>query len=290
MADSAPKETRRMRRAVPGILLTASLICLILSTRSLAGVPQRIGISVFGFFQQGFAAVGSFVSDSLASIAELRRMRADYQELAAKLERYTNLERGLADLQAENRRLKEQLGFSELLSYERISARIIAKDPANLYPTIMINKGIEDGIRKDMPVVAFQGGMEGLVGRILAVGHGTSIVIPVYDSSSFVAARLDKARHEGLVGGSGSTDEPLVMKFVKKSAKDTVQYGDLVVTSGFESIYPPDIAIGRVQKVRDLEYQTSLELYLEPVLDFSRLEYVFVLRSAPNQRTEEASP
>jgi len=289
VADSPSKETRRTRRAVPGILLVVSLMCLIISTRSLAGVPERVGITVFGFFEKGFAAVGSFVSDTLASIAELRRLRADYQELAGKLERYTNIERGLADLQAENRRLKEQLGFSDQLSYERISARIVAKDPASLYPTILINKGIEDGIRKDMPVVAFQDGIEGLVGRILEVGHGTSIVIPIYDGSSFVAARLDKARHEGLVGGSGSTDEPLVMRFVKKSAKDEVQYGDLVVTSGFESIYPPDIAIGRVQKIRDLEYQTSIEMDLDPILDFSRLEYVFVIRSVPNARTEEAS-
>ncbi|HTX74388.1 MAG TPA: rod shape-determining protein MreC, partial [Rectinemataceae bacterium] len=195
---------------------------------------------------------------------------------------------GLTDLQAENRRLKDQLGFSEQIGYERISARIVAKDPANLYPTILINKGVDDGVRKDMPVVAFEDGIEGLVGRILEVGHGTSVVIPIYDQSSYVAARLDKARHEGLVGGSGSPDEPLVMRFVKKRAKDEVQFGDLVVTSGFESIYPPDVAIGRVKKVRDLDYQTSVEIDLDPVLDFSRLEYVFVVRAVHNAPTEEA--
>jgi rod shape-determining protein MreC len=267
-----------------------SLICLIVSTRSLAGVPERIGITVFGFFQQGFSAVGNFVSDTVASIAELRRLRADYQDVANKLEHYTNMERGMADLQAENRRLKEQLGVVDKIGYERISARIVAKDPANLYPTILIDKGIDDGIRKDMPVVAFQDGIEGLVGHILEVGHGTSVVVPIYDQSSFVAARLDRTRHEGLVGGSGSADEALVMRFVKKSAKDEVQYGDIVVTSGYESLYPPDIAIGRVQKIRDLEYQTSIELDLDPVLDFSRLEYVFVIRAVPSAPTEEAAP
>ena len=267
-----------------------SLVCLIVSTQSLAGVPQRIGITVFGFFQRGFSAVGSFVSDTVASIAELRRLRADYRDVADKLEHYTNLERGLADLQAENMRLKEQLGVVDKIGYERISARIVAKDPANLYPTILIDKGFDDGIRKDMPVVAFQDGIEGLVGHILEVGHGTSVVVPIYDQSSFVAARLDRTRHEGLVGGAGSADEALVMRFVKKSAKDEVQYGDIVVTSGYESMYPPDIAIGRVQKIRDLEYQTSIELDLDPVLDFSRLEYVFVIRAIPNAPTEEASP
>lgn len=290
MSDSSPKENRRARRAVPGALIGVSLICLIVSTRSLVGVPERFGITVFGFFQTGFSAVGNFVSDTVASIAELHRLRADYQDVATKLEQYTNMERGLADLQAENRRLKEQLGLVDKIGYERISARIVAKDPANLYPTILIDKGIEDGIRKDMPVVAFQDGVEGLVGRVLDVGHGTSVVVPVYDQSFYVAARLDRARYEGLVGGSGSADEALVMRYVKKSAKDEIQYGDLVVTSGYDSIYPPDIAIGRVRKIRDIEYQTSIELDLDPVLDFSRLEYVFVIRAVPIAQTGEATP
>jgi rod shape-determining protein MreC len=263
-----------------------------LSTRSLEGVPERLGVTIAGFFQRSFSAVSLFVSDTIDSIAELRRLRADYLEIAAKLERYTRLERGMAELSEENARLKEQLGFSEHLNYSKVTARIVAKDPENLYSTITIDKGIESGVRKNMPVIAVQDGMEGLVGRVVDVGHGSSLVMPLYDSTSFVAARLSKARHEGLVGGSGSVDEPLVMRFVKKRAKDDVQFGDLVVTSGFESIYPPEISVGRVRKIRVLDYQTSVEIDLDPVLDFSRLEYVFVVMSQANpegQRTPAAA-
>jgi rod shape-determining protein MreC len=135
-------------------------------------------------------------------------------------------------------------------------------------------------------VVAFQDGIEGLVGRVVDVGHGSSIVVPLYDSTSFVAARLAKARHEGLISGNGSANEPLVMRYVKKRAKEEVQFGDLVVTTGFESVYPPDIAIGRVNRVRVLEYQSSIEIDLDPILDFSRLEYVFVIK--PIQTSETA--
>jgi hypothetical protein len=68
------------------------------------------------------------------------------------------------------------------------------------------------------------------------------------------------------------------MKYVKKRAKDEAQFGDLVVTSGYESIYPPDVAIGRIKKFKTLDYETSLEVDIEPVLDFARLEYVFVIK------------
>lgn len=281
----------RLRRAVPVVLLAASLVVLTVSTRSLAGLPERVGVTVLGFFQKGFSAVGGFVSDTIASIAELKRLREDYDELSEKLEAYTNMERGNAELREENERLKAQLGFSERLAYERVPARVVAKDPENLYATIVIDKGVEEGVRKNMPVIAFQDGVEGLVGRVLEVGRGSSIVVPVYDASSYVAARLAASRYEGLATGQGSADAPLVMKYVKKRAKDEAQFGDLVVTTGYESIYPPDVTLGRVKKLRVLDYQTSVEIEVEPVLDFSRLEYVFVVRpSEPPQAAEAAPP
>jgi rod shape-determining protein MreC len=286
VSDQQRKAVGRGRRAVAPILLAASLLCLTVSTRSLEGVPESLGLTVFGFFQRGFSAVGDFVADTIASIAELRKLRDNYRELSAKLERFTNIERGLADLREENKRLKDQLGFSNDIAFQRIAARIVAKDPENLYSTITIDKGIGDGIRKNMPVIAFQDGMEGLVGRVVEVGRGTSKIVPLYDSKSYVAARISSGtRTEGLVGCQGSPDDPLLMRFVKKHMKDYLQFGDLVVTTGYESIYPAEVAIGRVRKVRVLEYQTSIDIELDPVLDFSRIEYVFVVRVAPASAT-----
>ncbi len=282
MSDQSSKADARGRRAVAPILLAASLLCLTVSTRSLEGVPESLGLTILGFFQRGFFAVGQFASDTIASISELRRLRENYEELSAKLERYTNMERGLADLREENKRLKDQLGFSQDIGYQRIAARIVAKDPENLYSTITIDKGFNDGIRKNMPVIAFQEGLEGLVGRIIEVGAGTSKIVPIYDAKSFVASRFSGgSRTEGLVGGQGSPDDPLLMRFVKKRAKDEVQFGDLVVTTGFESLYPPEVAVGRVKKIRVLDYQTSLDVELDPVLDFARIEYVFVIKPQP---------
>jgi rod shape-determining protein MreC len=277
VADQYSRTESRGSRAVAPILLAASLLCLTVSTRSLEGVPESLGLTILGFFQRGFSAVGTFVSDTVASVAELQRLRENYHELAAKLERYTNMERGIADLREENKRLKAQLGFSQDITYQRIAARIVAKDPENLYSTITIDKGVGDGIRKNMPVIAFQDGVEGLVGRVVEVGRGTSKIVPLYDSRSYVAARFSAGtRAEGLVGGQGSPDDPLLMRFVKK--RNEPQFGDLVVTTGYESVYPSEVAVGRVRKVRVLEYQASIDIELDPVLDFSRIEYVFVVR------------
>ena len=70
------------------------------------------------------------------------------------------------------------------------------------------------------------------------------------------------------------------MKYVKKRAKDEIKVGDRVVASGENYNFPRDVPIGFVSRVRGIDYETSLELDIEPVIDFSRLENVFVLDMA----------
>ncbi len=263
-----------------------SLLVLSVSTNRLESATRDFGLTVAGVFQKGFAGVGDFVSGFFNSIGELRRLRKEYALLSGKLEKYSNLERDFADIKLENERLKEQLGFSELVGYERIPARIIAKDPESRYLTLTIDQGSTDGVRKNMAVVAFQGGVEAVVGKVVAVGAHTSMVIPINDSRSFVAARISTTRNEGLVTGQGSEYKPLLLKYVAKSAGTSIQFGDLVVTSGYESVFPPDIAIGRVRKINTPDYLTSAEIELDRALDFSRIEYVFVIsRTAEEAKT-----
>ena len=69
------------------------------------------------------------------------------------------------------------------------------------------------------------------------------------------------------------------MKYIKKRAGDDIKIGDKIITSGFDdsSIFPKNIPIGFVSKIKTHDYETSLELSVNPIIDFSCLEYVFVL-------------
>lgn len=280
-----PTRGREATRRAMGsaLLLAVPLITLIVSTRSLAGVPERVGLSVLSFFQRGFSSVSSFASDTVNSVATLRELQARHKELLARVEALSIVERSYSEIKRENDRLKEQLGYLTESRFRSISARIIARDPENVYSTIVVDKGIAHGIVKNQAVIAFQDGVEGLVGRVVEVSRASCLVSPIYDSGAYAAVRLERSRYEGLAVGSGSADEPMLVKYVKKRAKDEIQYGDLVVTSGLKSLYPAGISVGRVKGVRDLEYLTSLELDVEPVIDFGRLEYVFVLQETPDE-------
>jgi len=263
---------------IPIILLAISLLLISISTKSILRLPGNIASALAGGTQYLFSSVGGFVKRTVFSIRELADLRSQYDALAEKLKSYETLERNYADMMSENERLKEQLGFAQNITAIKASSRIIAKDPGNIFSSYVIDKGLSSGLEKNMAVVAFQNGIEGLAGKILDSKHSSSIVLPVFDQRFFVSARLSRTRAEGLVNGQGNPDDALVMRYISKLNAAEIQIGDMVVTSGLDSIYPADLAIGRVKEIQLPEYSSSAIILLEPSLNFSKLEYLFVLQ------------
>lgn len=258
-------------------LVLASFILLLFSGRSMVLRPKEIGQSVFALFQIGIHGAGQWFGDSWNSIGELKRLKQELQQTRQGLAEYQRAARDLAQMRQENEQLRAQLGFSQVLAFRQIPAEVIAKDPGNLFSTLMINKGSAQGVRRGMPVIAFQGGLQGLVGRVVEVGVLSSTIMPIFDPSSHVAARLQNCRYDGLVSGMRTEPGRLVMQYVKKLAVNEVQYGELVITSGMGQVFPKGIHVGRVRAMEAKPYETSMEVEVEPIVDFSRLEYVFVL-------------
>jgi rod shape-determining protein MreC len=257
--------------------LIVSLILMTVTTNTVKINPKKAGTAVFSVFQRGAAGVGRFFGRMVNSIGELRRLQENYDDLQAQLQSYRLNEREIAQLRAENERLREQLEFSETIRYAYIAAEVIGRDAGDFLTGFLIDKGTRHGVRKNMPVVAYSGGFEGLVGRIIQVGPVSSIILPIFDVSCFVPGRMRNSRYTGLINGLGDSLGSLLMTSVPKSARGSLGVGDLVVTSGLSSIYPRDVYIGRIQEIGAKPWETSLQIDIDPVVDFSRLEYVFVL-------------
>jgi rod shape-determining protein MreC len=79
------------------------------------------------------------------------------------------------------------------------------------------------------------------------------------------------------VEGQGNQETPLLMRFVPKRAREEINIGDIVVSSGMGGVYPAEINIGRVNNIFSPEYETTLEIEVIPMIDFSRLEYVYLI-------------
>jgi len=269
----------RYRRGLvlTAMLLSSSVLILFNGTPGVVK-PQEIGLSIFGFFENVISGSIQAVGNAASSMGDLFDAREKYEKAAARLKQYEGSERTLVQLREENRRLREQLSFHESLPYFNIPVEIVGRDPSKVYASFVVNKGYLDGVRRDQPVVATQSGVIGLVGKVADVGLTTAVIQPILDASLFVAGRVENTRNEGLVAGRGNNEERLSMAYVKKAAQADLHFGDLIVTAGAGSMYPADLPIGRIKGISAKEYQTSLDIDLEPVLDFSRLEYLTILR------------
>jgi rod shape-determining protein MreC len=259
------------------LLVISSFILIGLSEETSVEKPRSYGLSFLSFFQNLVNNSLTFLGNTFNSIGELRELKYNYEEALKLLENYAGVERELESLRSENSLLKEQMKVSSEMKFKNISSKIIGKEPDNFFSSFIIDKGSLDGIKKDMAVVAYDKGLFGLVGKVEEAGFNSSIVIPITNSQCFVAGRLQKSRNEGLINGKNDNSGNLNMNYVNKRALEDISLNELVITSGMKSLYPAGLFIGRVSTIFSEEYDTSLELELEPVIDMSRIEYVFVM-------------
>jgi rod shape-determining protein MreC len=280
--------SRRSGTRLPGVqknlsvyvfssLVLVSFVMLMFSSSGFIQNVKNAGLSIFFGARGGIYELTSFVSRTIYSINELADLRKEHAELIRQLERYEELERSNAEIYQENIRLKAQLDFTRTMRYRHIPAQISGRDPANLFSAVVINKGSFSGIRNNMAVVAWQDGIQALVGKVIQTGSFESLVMPVFDINSQVASRFSVSRYEGIVEGQGSPETPLLMRFVPRRARNDINTGDIIISSGMGGIFPAGVNIGRVSGVNTLEYENTLEIDVIPMIDFSKLEYVFVI-------------
>lgn len=258
------------------VLLVVSGVLLATSSGGFVLNFENLGFSVFSAMQKGVGTVRGGIGDTVNAVQELARIREENAVLVEKLKNYEYFQRTNAEINKENERLREQLGFSTQIEQKNYPAQIIGRNTDNLYSTFTINKGSAHGIKKNMPVIAIQEGQIGLVGKIVSVGAQTSMILPIFDTKCTVSARIQSTRDIGLLTGRGSDDRPLSMRYIKKRVLDELSYGDTIVTSGENGNYLRDITIGTISQIRFIEYDSSLDIEVVPVIDFSRLESVIV--------------
>ena len=258
------------------LLLIVSGVFLAFTTGSFVVNFSRIGFSVFSSAEKGIFFVTNSVGKQFAAVRELSELKRNYDELVIKLQNYEQMQRTNAEIRKENEQLKEQLDFVKSLEQKNYPAQIISRDTDKLYASLTIDKGSVNGIGKNMPVIAYQNGNIALVGKVIEVGRFTSSIMPIYSIDCTVSARIQNTRDLGLLSGFGD-DTKLSLKYIKKRVMDTLNYGDVIVTSGENGNYMRNVPIGSISEIRVVEYDSSLEIDVAPLIDFERLETVIVV-------------
>jgi rod shape-determining protein MreC len=259
-------------RSVIGILLLAAGVSLVVLNQAGLLAPFK------GLLLVPLTPLQTFLSRQFTTVrqasASSEQSPAELEARVAELEaRIAQLEAQLVDyeeLQAEYRVLAALLEYARSApEYRYVTADVIGRDESPFLQFIILNKGSNDDLAADMPVVTDRG----LIGQIVEVTGTASKVLLINDPTSAVNARIQESRAEGVVVGTLTGD--LRMQFIPLDAEVTP--GDVVLTSGIGGRFPPDVLIGQVTSVRRRTQDIFQEAELQTLNDYDAIETVLVL-------------
>lgn len=162
-----------------------------------------------------------------------------------------------------------------------IPAKVVANMVNRYDNLITIDKGSADGVKRDMGVVC---GM-GVVGIVYLVSEHYSIVIPALNSHSNISCTIQRRGYFGYLRWRGGSSQLAYLEDVPRHAH--FKLGDNVVTSGYSSVFPPGVMVGKVLHVFNSADGLSYRVQVKLSTDFARLRDVCLVDdSALQERIE----
>lgn len=246
-------------------------------TMSIEGIISAVTMP----FQKAYDGMQGGVSRLWAGFTELTQVREELRKTRGKLQKFEAVNEEMSEIKRENDRLRDLLGLKERTDYKSIPASIISKDPDNWFRTIIINRGEIDGIRANMPVIAYQGGQKAVVGKIIEVRRSISRIAPIISPDFKIGVKLQESRFPGLLSGYAGNSNLCRMDYVSRAAY--IKFSDIVITSGQGGVFPPGLIVGKVIKAVTLESSAYQRVIVQPVIDYDLVEDVFVIKTDPDR-------
>lgn len=165
---------------------------------------------------------------------------------------------------------REELKF--LSKYQLIPAKVVENSIHKAENLITIDKGRKDGVKPDMGVACGNG----IVGVVYLVSDHYSVVISALNAaSSRISCSIRNRGYFGYLHWYGGDPSVAYVEDVPRHAKFNL--GEWMVTSGFSSIFPSGVQVGKIEQVYNSRDGLSYKLKVRLSTDFGNLRDVVVI-------------
>jgi rod shape-determining protein MreC len=255
------------------VLVSVLLVCLVLLTLQTRGYGASAADAVAFVttpVQTAIAAVPRAAVGVWSVYVDWKGVRTENRRLREEIRRLRVEALWVTEAAEENRRLRRLLELRNRLPIPTLSGEIIAREWGGWVRSLTVNRGRGDDIKRLTAVIS----PDGLVGRIVEVRSGVSIVQVLTDPSSTVGAHSVRTRTPGIVEG----DPRGTIRF-KYMARDGagLAVDDVIVTSGLGGVFPRGVPIGRVRAIDDRGSALFHYALLAPIVDFARVDEVLLV-------------
>lgn len=232
---------------------------------------DRLLLTVTGPLQRGLSGAGDGVAGVFSGYVALVGVAAENEELKTELATSRAAVAELAELRAQNDRLRALAELKERIPGRTIGADVIGRGTSARFRTLRVDRGTADGLEPGMAVLA----NEGAVGRILRASAHYADVLLITDGLSGVGAVVQRSRLRGVAAGDG--DELLDLGYVRRADLPNVAEGDLIVTSGEDGVFPEGVPLATVQVASAPETGLFADVDLAPVVALDSVEEVAIV-------------
>lgn len=156
--------------------------------------------------------------------------------------------------------------------YTYSSARVINNSVNRQNNYITLNSGSAEGVSREMGVIT----KNGVVGVTASVTRNFSTVISLLNTNLKVSAKHRRSGTFGSLYWDGIDYRRVILSEIPQHVSLT--QGDTIVTSGYSSIFPPDIPIGIVDEF-ELKGGSFYEIKVKLLADFKQLDNVYIVKS-----------
>ena len=238
----------------------------------LAAVPLSHSLSLKSWCYSALKKPLNFSRDAAQLLLDLVRSQKNADELrllkaaasSKKLEDYQ-----VTEIRMENARLTRLLGIRDLLPSgegKLIYARVSGRSPSAWNRVLLIDKGVQDGVRINQPVLSDRS----LVGKIIEAGPSVSKALLLTDPGSRIGVLIQRTRQQGVLYGTVAGE--CRIKYL--SVDTRVSPGDVVESAGFGGFFPKGLLVGRVTRTWKEPGQIYQVAEVSPATDLSRVEEV----------------
>jgi rod shape-determining protein MreC len=152
----------------------------------------------------------------------------------------------------------------------------VGKELNRVTNSLTVNVGLEQGIKKGMPMVS----SEGLVGKVILTAEGYSQVMPFFNTLFRASAKLQQSNAYGIVSWDGKSIQELQLNYIPQTVP--VDTGEIVVTSGYSNQFPPDIPIGKVIRTKPKPGKETQIVFIKPFVNLFKLAEGFIVKFEPD--------
>ena len=170
--------------------------------------------------------------------------------------------------------IKNDTSKTDSTKYTYLPARVINNSIYRKQNYITIDKGSVDGIKKDFGVIS----SHGVVGVVVAVSNHYSLVVSILNNRIGISAKIKKLNHFGSVSWNKNDYRYASLLEIPNHIKITK--GDTIVSSGYSSVFPPNINIGNIEEFKTNQSNNFYEISIKLSSDFKSLYNVYVINNS----------